>query len=1318
MKHHRDSKRFERLRFNWLESLVLGLVRRILFTDVTPLIRLGRTRPLEAGDMPPMPAFHDRRNVSKLFATLQPIVVPGGGKASRVTVLRFLLDVIWRVRRPVVRMFLLSMGLIVCDLLGPVFINRLLSLLATPSTSFGFLSQGTGLAVAFGLCGAIGGVLGQHYFYRFLCIGMVVNAGLNERIYETSLKLTRKSRQAYPTGDVVNYMGTDTDAVQDFVWALNELVMALLVIAGSSVLMVYFLGNAGYTAVLALLLLVPPTKWIAKKFSFHSDEVSSQRDKRASYMAQVLSSIRIAKSFGWERLIETKVGAIREKELSHRKKFISVSGLSVALYGSLGMVVGGVVLGTMVYLGEPMTAAKLFTALSLIAVMETPFGHLTHIISMITDAFVSGERIGKFLGADTATNDCAYAATSGFAGTATRDIGDESPAEDAVGFIFRDADIKFADAEKPVVSGLSLQVEPGASLAIVGPVGAGKSSILGAILREVSLARGHVTFIGEDKDVKDARIAYVPQEAFIQNASLRQNILFGAPEGKLTEAIKVSCLESDVRLFSAGLETEIGEHGVNLSGGQKQRVALARAVIQEPAIVLLDDPLAALDESTESKIADGLIFGAWASKTRVVVTHRLKHLGRFDKILFLEDGVVAGQGTLDELLRDSERFREFYGEHEASVSQSTGVIAGMDSGHVENLEYKKSAAVPKELLIDEDLARITENEDRQYGAVSKDHYGFYLRSMWSQNTDDGKSILPVVALFAFAMIAATGLPILLNAWMGAWGNALEQSTVAQVARHSSRLTGFLARIVSASQSMNIGIYVTLAAISSVVAWAQYLLYGMGGVRAGKNFHDRMLRSVLGARIRFFDSNPVGRVLNRFSKDLDTIERQLPWAFEQSIRALFSMMGQLILVTVLLPVTVVVTVPVLVLYYTLQRDYRTSSREAQRLYSVSRSPRYSHFKETLSGLTVIRAFRREELFRNEFYSRLNLNQRMFHGMVKLNRWFSLRVALTASAISIAISLASVWSVAYGYILAGTAGLAMMYGMRFWETLNWAVRMFSQLEAQMTCVERVARFSKIPQEVSHELVTAGSAQMLEGATVGPRGLDVEFDHVSMRYADHLPMILKGLSFSVRAGQRVGITGKTGAGKSSVFHALYRFSELAGGQILVGGRPQTDMTIAELRSMISTVPQDPVLFMGSLRGNCDPFEQFTDAEIWSALERVQLADRVRGLDGGLNAVVAENGCNLSQGERQLICLARALLSEAPVILMDEATSAIDVETDARIQTTIRREFTGRTILIIAHRLATVADCDQIIEIKDGKRAARGEVNRERSRHAEEAW
>jgi ABC-type multidrug transport system fused ATPase/permease subunit len=1260
----------------------MKLVKKILFSDVTSLVRLGRTRPLESEDMPSLPDFHNRLKVSKIFETLKPIEVRPGEKASRGAVFRFLIDVVWRVKGAVAGMVLLSLGLVVCDLLGPVLINRLLNLFATPSPSWGFIERASGLAIAFGLCGAIGGILGQHYIYRFLAIGMMVNAGLNERIYETSLKLSKKSRQVYPTGDVVNYMGSDTDSVQDFVWAINELFMAVISIIGASVLMVYFLGNAGYLAVLVLVLLVPPTKWIAKKFCFHSDEVSSQRDKRAAYMSQVLSSIRIAKSFGWEQLIVSKIGDIRDKELGHRKKFIKASGLSVVLYGSIGTIVGGVVLGAMSYLGEPLTAAKLFTALSLIAVMETPFGHLTHIISMITDAFVSGERIGKFLGAETRS-----------AGTP-----ESAPVDDAVGLEFDDGALQFSDADTPVLSGLRFRVEPGTSLAIVGPVGSGKSAILGGILREVSLASGRVAFFGRDALVQDARIAYVPQEAFIQNASLRQNILFGAPDLNLSEALKASCLDADVKLFSAGINTEIGEHGVNLSGGQKQRVALARAVIQRPSVVLLDDPLSALDEKTEQKIIDGLIFGLWAQKTRVVVTHRLKYIGRFDQILFLENGTVAAIGSLEELLDKSDRFREFYSQADITenpTQEKSSDHIGTDSGAT----GLATVEAPEEIFADKDLARITENEDRQYGSVSKDHYALYLRSMWSNLSGRQSKIFPVMALFALAMLAATGMPILVNAWMGVWGDTLDQAASVNGSHGVSSLSSLFFGMVSPSQGENIGIYMGLAAASACVAWGQYMLYGLGGVRAGKNFHDRMLQSVLGAKIRFFDSTPVGRVLNRFSKDLDTIERHLPWSFEQSIRSLFGMIGQLVLISTLLPLTVIVTIPVLALYYTLQRDYRMSSREAQRLYSVSRSPRYSHFKETLTGLTVIRAFKREDYFRKEFFSRISMNQRMFHGMVLLNRWFSLRVALTAAAISIAVSLASVWSVAHGYIMAGTAGLAMMYGVRFWETLNWAVRIFSQLESQMTCVERVARFSSIPQESSVESHSEDVTDKKPGASPGPRGLDVIFDQVSMRYADHLPLILRGLSFSIRAGQRVGIIGKTGAGKSSVFHALYRFSELTEGRILIGGRSQTAMRISELRSLISTVPQDPVLFMGDLRGNCDPFDLYSDDEIWSALERVQLADRVRSLSNGLKSVVSEGGCNFSQGERQLICLARALLSEAPIILMDEATSAIDVETDVRIQTTIRREFLGRTILIIAHRLATIADCDQIIEIKDGR-------------------
>lgn len=1275
-------------------------LKRALFSHVSPLIARGRRRPLEVEDIPPLPKHFDPREGFRLFDGLSTLNMKGKStdKVPLRATLAFIFDILKRVRKPALIMSLLSLAGVICDLLAPVMIHELLDLVARAEPTTAFFVHGTIIALGLGLVSALGGIFGQNYIYKMLSIGQTINAGLNHAIYKTALRLSRRARQDIPTGDVVNLMGSDSDAVQDVVFALDELLMILLSILGAAGLMTLYLGKSGFAAVVVLVFLVPPTKWIAKKFCVHNDAVAEQRDLRVAYMTQVLTSVRIVKSFVWESLVTKKVAAIRAKELKHRYKFIHAAGLSVVLYRSIGMIIGGVVLGVMVYLGEALTAAKLFTAMALIAVMEGPFGHLTDVISMLASCRVSAERIGKFLASD------------------LMDKQTEEPnlASEPVGLRFSKASFRFEESETAVLQELDLKVDPGTSVAVVGPVGSGKSSLIAAILGEIRSEHGSLSFYDcKDHASFDPKIAYVPQEPFILNASLRNNILFGVNEPKAEEAIlkqalHVACLDVDVRKIAGGLAAEIGEHGVNLSGGQKQRVALARAVIQNPSLLLLDDPLSALDDKTEDKIMDRLLFGEWRETTKVVVTHRLKHLHRFDQVVFLEGGKILAKGKFAEVLENCQRFADFYSEYE--IAAESGENLSPDAG-LADVKYSTTPTHPattETQTLDAALLRITENEDRQYGAVHRPHYAQYLKSMWSSGGTS--STFSVIAIFALAMTATTLAPIVLNSWMGAWGDVLEHGKTSTGTQGSS-WTAMLANWVSDDAHTNILIYVALASLGSFVAWSQYILYGRGGVCAGQNLHNRMLSSVLGARVRFYDATPIGRILNRFARDLDTVERNLPWSFEQTIRFTFQVLGSLILVTAILPMTIWVTVPILFWYYRLQKDYRISSREAQRLYSVTRSPRFSHFKETLAGLPVIRAFDRERHFKMLFLEHTERNMQMFHGMVLLNRWFSLRVSLNAAAISIAVSLAAVYSAGHGLILAGTAGLVITYGMKFWEMLNWAVRSFSQLESQMTSVERVERFSQIPQEQDQAVIQRYDEARLfaDSRQQAQKGMSISFQNVQMRYADHLPMILRGMSFDVAAGQRVGIVGRTGAGKSSIFHTLFRFSEMQGGDIKLGEMSIKHLSLETLRGLISVVPQDPTLFMGTFRSNCDPFEQFTDLEIWDALSRVQMDDAVRVLPGGLNAVIAENGLNLSQGERQLICLARALLSAAPIILMDEATSGIDVETDARIQKTIRREFVGRTILIIAHRLATIADCDLIVELQDGIVAKTTEKSKE---------
>ena len=1281
---------------------------KLLFTSAGPLIKLGYKRSLEASDLKMLPYEFQGATGANLFTGMPPMIESFDKAVSFKQSILFLWEVLRRVKRYFVITCILAILLILFELTGPILIHWFLSLLSDIDSPHRFFESGVFAAVALGFSGLSMGVLAQHYIYSFLRMSVLINSGLSHAIYETSLKLTRQTRHKSNIGDLVNLMGSDLEAIQNMPIALIEIIAAIVQVFLVAFLMIFYLGKSGIIAIPILLILVPPTKLMAKKLVHYGDAAAFKKDQRVAYLTQTLSSIRVIKSFAWESLVLKKNRSIRVKELDQRVKSIEVSSLSVMLYRSVGMIIGGGIFGSMVYLGVPLTATEIFTALSLIAIIDGPFSGLTNWISDLASARVSGNRIGVFLASEQFPEDSSRESSNGGACPLT----------------VKDASFQFSDSKESVLEGINLVVPPGGSLAIIGPIGSGKSTLLNGILGDVPLVGGQVLFGEHGLPMPVPRISYVTQENFILNESVSGNIWFGRSENSLSnlnrnqlisEAISFCELSRDIKSFPGGQDTEVGEHGINLSGGQKQRIALARAFVQDGDLVLLDDPLSALDQNTEDKIVKNLIFGAWAKKTRVMVTHRLRHLDKFDQVCFLENGRIAVMGTLDQALAESERFREFYGEYlkthveveenEAERSsqkkQEENPISSKVSSHSNEVSISGEFIdrLTSESVNDGDAKelRITDNEDREKGAVSASTFTFYLSTMFSSfKKKENASIVKAMTILSFVMMLSTAAPVLLNAWLGEWSNVLANgtSTVPESAPISfGSISHYMRLLISDRSYINVRTYVGFAAFVALSGCLQFLIYAKGGVHVGRVIEDKSLRAILGARLRFFDSTPIGRILNRLGKDLDTIERALPWTFEQTVRSVFELILSIVLILLVLPLSSVVIIPVLGMYYSLQRKYRASSREAQRLYSISRSPRFSHFKETLTGLVIVRAFHRANYFREEFLSRIDANHRTFYAMIILNRWFSVRVCVLSSLITTTVALGAYWSVKNHVILVGTAGLVMIYGQRFWSSLNWAVRSFSTLESQMTSFERLCKYLNVPQEEETR-----NWDVIPPLQHAKGGVKVEFDNVVMRYAPHLPEILKGVSFCVEAGERVGIIGKTGSGKSTLFHALFRFSEIEKGEIRIDGRAISEMTNLELRSLVSVVPQDPTLFMGSIRENCDPFSRFSDSEIWTALSRVQMADPIRHL-GGLGQKVVESGLNFSQGERQLICLARAILADSPIILMDEATSGIDIETDVRIQKTIRQEFKGRTILIIAHRLATIHDCDKIIEISNGK-------------------
>jgi ABC-type multidrug transport system fused ATPase/permease subunit len=469
--------------------------------------------------------------------------------------------------------------------------------------------------------------------------------------------------------------------------------------------------------------------------------------------------------------------------------------------------------------------------------------------------------------------------------------------------------------------------------------------------------------------------------------------------------------------------------------------------------------------------------------------------------------------------------------------------------------------------------------------------------------------------------------------------------------------------------------------------------------------------VLGAPLRFFDATPTGRLLNRFARDLESVDDELAWSIEQSCRTLAQTLVALLLIVITAPVLLIIAVPMLGAYYRLQRNYRTAAREAKRLESIARSPRYAHFKELVSGLDVIHGFEREPFFMARFYAILEHYQRMHWCSIKLNRWFGVRVPLLSALLSLGTSVAIVLMAHAGAIGGGMAGLVLSYALGLWNALNWAVRALSEVESNMTSAERLQHYTRL----SPEPITTRPA--LPEAEPWPTHGALAFRDLAVRYAPHLPRVLDGVSFQVPAGAKVGVVGRTGAGKSTLFQALFRFVEPERGAITIDGVDIGSVPLPRLRRAVAIIPQDPTLFAGSVRKNLDRFGSCSDEQVWTALRRVHLDSLIRGLPGGLEAVVAEHGHNFSQGQRQLLCMGRAILTQARIVVLDEATASVDVRTDHLIQETVRAELRDVTVLVIAHRLDTVADSDLIVQLAAGKvvRQQRGRrADREGSQRA----
>ncbi|XP_067238287.1 multidrug resistance-associated protein 1 isoform X4 [Chanodichthys erythropterus] len=802
-------------------------------------------------------------------------------------------------------------------------------------------------------------------------------------------------------------------------------------------------------------------------------------------------------------------------------------------------------------------------------------------------------------------------------------------------------------------------------------------------------------------------VAYVPQQAWIQNATLKDNILFGreSKDSWYQKVVEACALLPDLEILPGGDSTEIGEKGVNLSGGQKQRVSVARAVYCSCAVYLLDDPLSAVDAHVGKHIFEKVIGpqGLLQGRTRVLVTHGLSFLPQADLILVMVDGEITEMGSYTELLDRQGAFAEFLHTYSNTEQEEEEESVGEEGGETEDEKGKSEDSVPRKGLENGGPAALLGESQNALNAAGT---GKIQKTEPNDAADAKKTKSAESARLTEADKANTGRVKLSVFWeyMKAIGLPLSIFSVFLFFCHHLSSLGSnywlslwtddpVINNTQPNREMRLGVYGALGLSQGIAVFCYSVAVSIGGILASRYLHQTMLYNVLRSPMSFFERTPSGNLVNRFAKETDTIDSVIPSIIKMFMGSMFNVLGSCAVILIATPLVAIIIPPLGLLYFYVQRFYVASSRQLKRLESVSRSPVYTHFNETLLGTSVIRAFGEQQRFIRESDGRVDYNQKAYFPSIVANRWLAVRLEFVGNCI---VTFAALFAVmARDSLSPGIMGLSISYALQVTASLNWLVRMSSELETNIVAVERVKEYGDTEKEaewrLEHSTLPAG------WPTIG----HIEIRNFGLRYREDLELAISDISVNIEGGEKVGIVGRTGAGKSSLTLGLFRIIEAAQGEIHIDGVNIAELGLHELRSRITIIPQDPVLFSGSLRMNLDPFDGYTDEEVWRALELAHLKNFVSGLPDKLNHECSEGGENLSLGQRQLVCLARALLRKTKILVLDEATAAVDLETDNLIQSTIRTQFEDCTVLTIAHRLNTIMDYTRVLVLDKGQMA-----------------
>ncbi|KAI9501994.1 P-loop containing nucleoside triphosphate hydrolase protein [Coemansia spiralis] len=1188
--------------------------------------------------------------------------------------------------------------------MNPILLSRLIRFVSAYGTAQAEpIEYGYFYAISMFIVASVQTLAFQQHWSQNQHVNSLMKISYTTAIYRKTMTLSNDARQNFNIGGIVTHMSVDAQRIADFTANFSHhLWSAPLQIILALYLLYQTLGWSIFAGVLAMIISIPTSARLSRSMRAFNKLLMGYRDQRMKIMDEVLSGIKIIKLYAWETSFIRRINEIRVKlELATIRRYGRLQAIFSFVVTVIPFVVSFSTFG-LYSLADgvshgPLTPQLVFVALTLFNMLRFPLSHGPMVIPALLEAMVSSRRVFDFL----------VAGEIDFSSIERKPYDRDAPdaSNDDVLVSVKNGAFKWLSADEPTLRNISIECKRDELVAVVGRVGSGKSSLVSSILGDMIKSAGSVEIQGS--------VAYVPQQAWIMNATLRDNILFGHKydEEFYNRVINACALRPDLEMLPSGDMTEIGEKGINLSGGQKARVSLARAVYARADVYILDDPLAAVDAHVGKHLFSQVIGqqGLLKSRARILVTNAVQYLNNTDNIFMLRDGEIVDHGSFAKVMDRKGDIFEFV--HRYIDSESSSRAENGDSTNGSETEYYEEDAVPSEQdgmpspvgvgvrrkstkqtlgrasigVIHDATARKKKRPTRRtmttefsrQGKVEWNTYVTYFKACGVKNS----------TMFGSALLAASISNVFANMWLKHWASSNDEPNSAGLIWATGNHSVFYYLFIYGGLGL---LGASMSSLQSLLLWTRC------SIRASRKIHENMLRGVLRSPMSFFDVTPLGRILNRFSSDLQRCDEALPRSVSGMVNTMVSVVSAVSVIGFSTPIMLVLMFPLSFIYRYLQQRYLYSSRELRRLDSTTRSPIFAHFQESIGGVSTIRAYSQQPRFVAENENRLEKNIRAYYTYLSLNRWLSLRLETLGNIVMLGTTTLAIASLQYfGFGDAGLVGLSVAYALDFTSSLNWSVRSYTEVENSMIQLERVTEYAHLHPEAPE--VIEDNRPKKEWPEHGM----IEFKNYSTRYREGLDLVLKELSFRVMPNQKVGIVGRTGAGKSSLTLALFRIIEAAGGRVLIDGEDISQYGLFDVRSKLSIIPQDPVLFAGTVRENLDPFEEYADQDIWRALEHAHLAEFIHTKDEGLEFVVTQGGENFSVGQRQLICLARALLKRAKILVLDEATAAIDNSTDAIIQESIRKEFKDCTVLTIAHRLNTIIDSDMILVVDSGRLA-----------------